>query len=51
MKLWDWFLRRRREDDLQDEIRAHLSMAVQDRIASGEDPAHAHRARSRSSAT
>jgi predicted permease len=44
MKLWDWFMRRRREDDLQDEIRAHLSMAVQDRIASGEDPAHAHRA-------
>jgi predicted permease len=44
MRFWDWFLRRRREDDLQDEIRAHLSMAVQDRIASGEDPAHAHRA-------
>ena len=44
MRFWDWFLRRRREDDLQEEIRAHLSMAVQDRIASGEDPTHAHRA-------
>ena len=44
MKFLDWFLRRRREDDLQDEIRAHLSMAAEDRIASGEDPAHARRA-------
>jgi len=44
MRLWDWFLRQRRDDDLQDEIRAHLSMATEDRIASGEDPAHARRA-------
>ena len=44
MRLWDWFLRRRRDDDLQDEIRAHLAMATEDRIASGEDPVHARRA-------
>jgi putative ABC transport system permease protein len=42
MKLIDWILRRRRDDDLQAEIRAHLSMATQDRIEQGEDPRHAH---------
>src|SRR5688572_27500586 len=41
MKLIDWILRRRRDDDLQAEIRAHLSMATQDRIEQGEDPRHA----------
>ena len=30
--------RRRREDDLQDEIAAHLTMAARDRIADGADP-------------
>jgi hypothetical protein len=38
MRLIDWILRRRRDDDLQAEIRAHLSMATQDRIEQGEDP-------------
>lgn len=38
MRLIDWLMRRRREDDLQDEIRAHLSMAVADRVRDGEDP-------------
>lgn len=42
MKLIDWILRRRRDDDLRAEIRAHLSMATQDRIEQGEDPHHAH---------
>ena len=37
MKLLDWLLRRDRESDLDDEIRSHLSMAEQDRIAGGED--------------
>ncbi|HET9362485.1 MAG TPA: ABC transporter permease, partial [Vicinamibacterales bacterium] len=36
MRLLDWLLRRRREDDLDDEIRAHLAMATRDRIESGE---------------
>jgi predicted permease len=36
--LLDWLTRTRRDDDLQDEIRAHLSMAVADRIRDGEDP-------------
>ena len=38
MRLIDWILRRHRDDDLQAEIRAHLSMATQDRIEQGEDP-------------
>ena len=38
MGLRDWLTRARRDDDLQDEIRAHLSMAVADRIRDGEDP-------------
>jgi predicted permease len=42
MRLIDWILRRRRDDDLQAELRAHLSMATQDRIEQGED---AHSAR------
>src|SRR5687768_3296757 len=37
MRLVDWILRRRRDDDLQEEIRAHLSMATQDRVEAGED--------------
>ena len=44
MRLLDWLLRRHRDNDLQDEIRAHLSMAAQDRIADGEDPEQARRA-------
>lgn len=38
VRLIDWLWRRRREDDLQDEIQAHLSMATRDRIADGLDP-------------
>jgi predicted permease len=41
MGLINWFLRRRRDDDLQREIRAHLSLATQDRLDQGEDPRHA----------
>jgi macrolide transport system ATP-binding/permease protein len=37
MRLVDWILRRHRDDDLQEEIRAHLSMATQDRVEAGED--------------
>src|SRR5688572_27440053 len=37
MGLLDWILRRRRDDDLQAEIRAHLSMATRDRIDQGAD--------------
>jgi hypothetical protein len=41
MRLIDWILRRRRDDDLEAEIRAHLSMATQDRIEHGEEARHA----------
>lgn len=37
MTLLDWLLRRRQDEDLDDEIRAHLSMATQDRIDEGAD--------------
>jgi len=36
--LWRW---RRREEELDEEIRSHLEMAKQDRIARGEDPREA----------
>jgi len=38
MKLVDWLLRRDRDDDLQEEIRSHLSLATQERVEGGEDP-------------
>jgi putative ABC transport system permease protein len=38
VRLLEWFTRRRREDDLQDEIRSHLSMAIAERVRDGEDP-------------
>ena len=38
MRLIEWLTRRHREDDLQDEIRAHMSMAIADRVRDGEDP-------------
>jgi predicted permease len=38
MGVMEWFTRRRRDDDLQDEIRAHLAMAAADRVRDGEDP-------------
>lgn len=37
MGLIDWILRRRRDEDLDAELRAHLSLATQDRIEQGED--------------
>jgi predicted permease len=38
VKLLDWIWRRREDEDLQDEIRAHLALASRDRIEGGEDP-------------
>jgi macrolide transport system ATP-binding/permease protein len=38
------FSRRRREDDLEQEIAAHLAMAAAERVAAGQDPAEARRA-------
>ena len=35
MRLLDWFQRRRKEEDLDEEIRAHLAMATRDRIEDG----------------
>ena len=37
MSLWDWLFRRRqREEELDEEVRAHLRMAAQDRMEQGE---------------
>jgi putative ABC transport system permease protein len=37
MALWEWLFRRRqREEDLDEEVRSHLRMAVQERIEQGE---------------
>ncbi len=42
MKLLAWFRRRRqREQELDEEIRSHLAMAIRERIEQGEDPAEA----------
>jgi predicted permease len=41
---WPWRRRARREAELAEEIRAHMRMAVEDRIARGESPAEAVRA-------
>jgi len=38
MSIWPWFSRRRRDRELDEEIRAHLAMATQDRIDRGEHP-------------
>ena len=38
MKLLDRLLRRDRDEDLEAEIQAHLSMAERDRIEGGDDP-------------
>lgn len=39
MNWWQWVTRRRTQDrDLDEEIRVHLSMAAQDRVARGESP-------------
>ena len=43
MPLWlPWKRRRLDEDDLQEEIRSHLKMAADDRVADGADPRGAH---------
>ena len=39
-----FFSRRRRDEELDDEIRTHLSMAIQDRVARGESRHDAERA-------
>lgn len=44
MSIWRLFARERREQDLDEEIRAHLAMATRDRIERGEDPRSAERA-------
>ena len=39
MNLRDWlFHRRRREEELDEEVQAHLRMAAQERIQQGESP-------------
>ncbi|HBY64649.1 MAG TPA: hypothetical protein DEH78_32925 [Solibacterales bacterium] len=39
-----WWKRRRREEELDEELRVHLAMAIQDLVAQGEDPREAERA-------
>ncbi len=39
MRLWSW--RRRRDEELDEEIRSHLAMATRDRVERGEDPEEA----------
>ncbi|HEX5481471.1 MAG TPA: ABC transporter permease [Terriglobia bacterium] len=41
MKFPAWFGRKRREHELDEEIRAHLAMAIRERIERGEDPTEA----------
>ena len=42
MKFFPWLKRRKRqEQDLDEEIRSHLAMAIRERIERGEDPAQA----------
>jgi predicted permease len=38
MRLWCWFGRNRRDDELQEEIETHLAMVVRDRVERGEQP-------------
>lgn len=38
MSIWRLFARGRREQELEEEIQAHLAMAIRDRIERGEDP-------------
>lgn len=44
MRLVDWLQRRRRDDDLLEEIQSHLTMAARDRAESGESPDRAWQA-------
>jgi predicted permease len=43
MKFWNRFRRQSRDEDLADEIQAHLAMAAQDRIDRGEFPEEAEK--------
>ena len=38
MSRWPWFSRRRRDQDLDDEIETHLAMAMRDHIEQGDEP-------------
>jgi len=39
MNLWDWMFRRKqREEELDEEVQAHLRMAAQERVEQGESP-------------
>jgi predicted permease len=43
MSLWNWlFRRRRREEELDEEVQGHLRMAAQERMEQGESPEQAH---------
>ena len=44
MRFPQWLWRRRREDELEDEIQSHLEMATRDRIERGEGAQQAHTA-------
>lgn len=44
MGIFDLLRRRRQEQELEEELRAHLAMAVRDRVARGEDPREAEAA-------
>jgi hypothetical protein len=49
---WTWWKRRRQhDDDIQDEIRAHLRIAADEKIADGADPRTAVRSRRGTSAS
>ncbi|MGO9273742.1 MAG: ADOP family duplicated permease [Terriglobia bacterium] len=42
MSIWNWMSRRtRREEELDEEVQAHLRMAAQERMEQGESPEHA----------
>jgi predicted permease len=38
MSFWNWFNRGRKDRELDEEIRAHLAIAIRERIERGEDP-------------
>jgi hypothetical protein len=43
LSFWDWlFHRRRREEELDEEVQAHLRMAAQERMEQGETAEQAH---------
>jgi len=44
MSLWGWLIRRRRKEELDEEIRCHLRMAAQERIERGESAEQARSA-------